>query len=81
MPVTQIIVFFVTARITQFHCELFNAMGEADVGQIHSRMTQAKRTRTADNFRNSTRVRSIATLCTRRKLHCSFPCMPPFEIG
>jgi ATP-dependent RNA helicase MSS116 len=44
--------FFVTARVTQFYCELFEAMG-VEVLPMHSRKSQAQRTRTAEQFRNS----------------------------
>lgn len=42
--------FFTTARITQFYCALFNAMG-IPVLEMHSRKSQAQRTRAADQFR------------------------------
>ena len=48
----QIMAFFVTARVTQFYCELFQAMG-IPVLEMHSRKSQAQRTRAADQFRNS----------------------------
>ncbi len=45
--------FFVTARVTQFYCELFEAIGIQVFG-MHSRKSQAQRTRAADQFRAST---------------------------
>jgi superfamily II DNA/RNA helicase len=48
----QIIAFFVTARVTQFYCELFQAMG-IPVLEMHSRKSQAQRTKAADQFRAS----------------------------
>lgn len=44
--------FFVTARVTQFYCELFQAMG-IPVLEMHSRKSQAQRTKAADQFRAS----------------------------
>lgn len=46
--------FFTTARITQFYCALFNALG-VPVLEMHSRKSQAQRTRAADQFRAATR--------------------------
>lgn len=48
----QIMAFFVTARVTQFYCELFQAMG-IPVLEMHSRKSQSQRTKAADQFRNS----------------------------
>lgn len=48
----QIMAFFVTARVTQFYCELFQAMG-ISVLEMHSRKSQAARTKAADQFRTS----------------------------
>ncbi|KAG5191011.1 P-loop containing nucleoside triphosphate hydrolase protein, partial [Tribonema minus] len=47
----KIIVFFTTARLTQFHAELCNAMG-MPVLEIHSRKSQSQRTKVSDQFRN-----------------------------
>jgi ATP-dependent RNA helicase MSS116 len=51
-PQFKIIAFFVSARGTQFHSELFNAMG-IPVLEIHSRKSQAHRTRVSDQFRSA----------------------------
>ncbi len=51
----QIIAFFVTARITQFYAELFQATGEPVV-EMHSRKTQAYRTKAAETFRRDNRT-------------------------
>ncbi|CAL8464262.1 g3797 [Coccomyxa elongata] len=51
-PSYKIMAFFVTARVTQFYCELFQAMG-IPVLEMHSRKSQSQRTKAADQFRNS----------------------------
>jgi ATP-dependent RNA helicase MSS116 len=51
-PQFKIIAFFVSARGTQFHSELFNAMG-IPVLEIHSRKSQPHRTRTSEQFRSA----------------------------
>jgi len=48
----KIMVFFVTARLTQFYAELFCAAG-VEVLEIHSRKSQAHRTKSADKFRSA----------------------------
>ena len=50
----KVMAFFTTARITQFYCALFNAMG-ISVLEMHSRKSQAQRTRAADQFRAAKR--------------------------
>ena len=50
----KVMCFFTTARITQFYCALFNALG-VPVLEMHSRKSQAQRTRAADQFRASKR--------------------------
>ena len=50
----KVMAFFTTARITQFYCALFNAMG-IPVLEMHSRKSQAQRTRAADQFRAAKR--------------------------
>jgi ATP-dependent RNA helicase MSS116 len=52
-PEFKIIVFFTTARITDFMAELFRLAG-LPVAAMHSRQTQGARTRTADAFRTGT---------------------------
>ena len=49
-PNFKIIVFFTTARVTQYMGMLFNRM-EYDVLDIHSRKSQAARTKVSDQFR------------------------------
>ncbi len=51
-PQFKIIAFFVSARGTQFHSELFNAMG-ITVLEIHSRKSQPHRTRVSEQFRSA----------------------------
>ena len=53
-PDFKIMCFFTTARITQFYCALFNALG-VPVLEMHSRKSQAQRTRAADQFRSAKR--------------------------
>jgi ATP-dependent RNA helicase MSS116 len=50
----QVMCFFTTARITQFYCALFGALG-IPVLEMHSRKSQAQRTRAADQFRSGKR--------------------------
>ncbi len=52
----QVIVFCVTARLTQFYAEFMEAMG-CPVLEIHSRKSQPARTRASDAFRAGSRVR------------------------
>jgi hypothetical protein len=49
----KVIAFFTTARLTQYYAELMNATG-IPVMEIHSRKSQAQRTRTSDQFRAAT---------------------------
>jgi ATP-dependent RNA helicase MSS116, mitochondrial len=55
VPGYKIIVFFVTARLTQLNAEVFNLMGY-NVLEIHSRKSQSYRTKTSDKFRNQSSV-------------------------
>lgn len=50
----KVMCFFTTARITQFYCALFGALG-VPVLEMHSRKSQAQRTRAADQFRAGSR--------------------------
>ena len=49
-PAHKVVVFFATARQTQLFAEVFAAMGRP-VLEIHSRRSQAQRTRVSDQFR------------------------------
>lgn len=49
-PEHKVIVFFVTARATQFHAELFALLGVPAL-EIHSRKSQAQRDRASAQFR------------------------------
>jgi len=51
-PNHKIIVFFVTARCTQFFAEFFNA-GGIPVMDIHSRKSQSARSKTSEKFRDA----------------------------
>ena len=51
----KVVVFFVTARLTQLYAELFNAMG-IRVLEMHSRKSQPQRTRVADEFRDGSKL-------------------------
>eukprot|EP00891_Asterochloris_glomerata_P006086 jgi/Astpho2/6086/Aster-04033 len=53
-PDFKVMVFFTTARITQIYAELFNKMG-CEVLELHSRKSQAYRTRVAEEFRKGAR--------------------------
>ena len=50
----KVIVFFVTARLTQLFAELFNSLG-IQVLEMHSRKSQPQRTRVAEQFREGSR--------------------------
>lgn len=54
----KIIVFFTTARVTQYYSQLFNMMDNAllrgtQVFEMHSRKSQSSRTTTSNQFRDS----------------------------
>ena len=49
----KIIAFFPTAQMTAFYAKLFNAAGSRSAFEIHSRKSQAQRTRCSDQFRAS----------------------------
>ena len=51
-PIYKIIVFFTTARVTQYMAQLFNTMG-MKVMEIHSRKSQAQRTAISNQFRDA----------------------------
>ena len=51
----KVVVFFVTARLTQLYAELFNALG-LGVLEMHSRKSQPQRTRVADAFRDGKKL-------------------------
>lgn len=53
-PEFKIMVFFVTARQTQFMAELFNALG-VRVLETHSRKSQGHRTKVANEFRTTSK--------------------------
>jgi len=61
----QILVFFVTARVTQYMAMLFNEMG-MPVLDIHSRKSQAQRTRTSAEFRAGRNVIMFTSDVTAR---------------
>ena len=79
--------FFVTARVTQFYCELFQTMG-IPVLEMHSRKSQPQRTRAAEQFRNSQRCimfSSDVRACSDAAIHClpnaccvTLSCMPAY---
>lgn len=50
----KVIVFFTTARVTGFMAEIFTKMGVfGEVLEIHSRISQSKRTKTSEKFKKS----------------------------
>ena len=51
----KIMVFFTTARLTQFYAELFNAMHVVTL-EMHSRKSQSHRTKIAEKFRTQKSV-------------------------
>ena len=64
-PCHQVIAFFVTARLTQFYSEFFDAMG-LPVLEIHSRKSQSARTKASDAFRAGSRVRTHPVAISKR---------------
>ena len=69
----QVMAFFVTARVTQFYCELFQAMG-IPVLEMHSRKSQPQRTRAAEQFRNSQRcIMFSSDVCACSVLRTTLP--------
>ena len=54
-PNFKIIVFFTTARVASFSSRLFN-QAEMDTMELHSRMSQSKRTKTTERFRNGSKL-------------------------
>ena len=65
----KVVVFFTTARTTQFYAELFNLMGEP-VLEMHSRLSQSKRTKVSDHFRDGSNLVMFSSVC-------SSPPLPP----
>ena len=61
----KIIVFFVTARLTQLNAEVFNLMGY-NVLEIHSRKSQSYRSKTSEKFRNNSSVIMFTSDVTAR---------------
>ncbi len=55
VPDYKIIVFFTTARVTGFMAEFFQELG-LNVLEMHSRMSQSARTRTASLFKDAKKV-------------------------
>ncbi len=51
----KLVVFFVTARLTQLYAEVFNKMG-ISVLEIHSRKSQSHRTNVAEQFRRGSNM-------------------------
>ena len=58
VPDYKVVVFFTTARLTQFYAELFGGMG-VRVLEIHSRKSQSQRNKVSDLFREQ--VSSLST--------------------
>jgi len=52
LPNHKVIVFFTTARLTQFYAEMFNGM-QMKVLEIHSRKSQAQRDKVSQTFRSA----------------------------
>lgn len=66
-PAFKIIVFFTTARLTQFFAEVFNHMGKP-VLEIHSRKSQGHRTKMSDRFRTQSNIVMFTSDVTARGL-------------
>ncbi|KAK1948302.1 DEAD-box ATP-dependent RNA helicase 25 [Phytophthora citrophthora] len=56
LPAYKVMLFFPTARSAQFMAQLFQAAGFPGVLEIHSRKSQAVRTKTAEAFRRGKKV-------------------------
>lgn len=56
LPAYKVILFLPTARSAQFMAQLFNAAGFPGILEIHSRKSQAQRTKTAEAFRTGKKV-------------------------
>ncbi|KAF1784109.1 P-loop containing nucleoside triphosphate hydrolase [Phytophthora cactorum] len=56
LPAYKVMLFFPTARSAQFMAQLFQAAGFPGVLEIHSRKSQAVRTKTAESFRKGHKV-------------------------
>eukprot|EP00644_Phytophthora_capsici_P002304 jgi/Phyca11/548149/estExt2_Genewise1Plus.C_PHYCAscaffold_270370 len=56
LPAYKVMLFFPTARSAQFMAQLFQAAGFPGVLEIHSRKSQAVRTKTAEAFRKGKKV-------------------------
>ncbi|KAG6977596.1 hypothetical protein JG688_00000176 [Phytophthora aleatoria] len=56
LPAYKVMLFFPTARSAQFMAQLFQAAGFPGVLEIHSRKSQAVRTKTAEAFRKGHKV-------------------------
>jgi len=56
LPAYKVMLFFPTARSAQFMAQLFKAAGFPGVLEIHSRKSQAVRTKTAEAFRKGRKV-------------------------
>lgn len=54
-PNYKVIVFFTTARVASFSSRLFNH-AECPTLELHSRLSQSKRTKTSDQFRDGTKL-------------------------
>lgn len=66
-PAYKIIVFFTTARLTQFFAEVFGHMGKP-VLEIHSRKSQGHRTKMSDRFRTQSSIVMFTSDVTARGL-------------
>lgn len=67
VPDYKIIVFFTTARLTQFFAELFEAMGRS-VLEIHSRKSQGQRNKVSSAFRTGKKLIMFTSDVTARGL-------------
>ncbi|RLN71158.1 hypothetical protein BBJ28_00000211 [Nothophytophthora sp. Chile5] len=56
LPAYKVMLFLPTARSAQFMAQLFQAAGFPGVLEMHSRKSQAQRTKTADAFRKGKKV-------------------------
>ena len=64
-PNFKVMVFFVTARLTQLYAALFTAMG-LPVLETHSKKTQNHRTKVSEQFRKGTNLLLFSSDVTAR---------------
>ena len=65
-PNHKVMCFFTTARATQLAAELFQQILPTDVIEIHSKLSQSRRTKATDTFRDASRAVMMTSDVTAR---------------